>query len=61
MNIIWTIENILKNSGIILSFYHKNKQTEDRFIVIICMYSACAYDATLINGRIIVTLKNQDM
>ena len=36
-------------------FYHKNKRTEDRFIVILristCMYIAFMYDATLNNNR----------
>ena len=65
INIIWNIENILKNFGTSLCslFTIKNKQTKDRFIVICrkstCMYSACMYDATLINDRIVVTLKNQ--
>ena len=56
---------ILKNFGTALFslFTIKNKQTEDRFIVIhrisTCMYSACMHDPTLIYDRIIDTLKNQ--
>ena len=60
-------ENILKKFGTALfaHFTIKIKQTEDRFIVFrrisTCIYSACMYDATLINERITISLKNQHM